>query len=93
MSQRLTLMCDGCGKEFIVDEAMDLPPYWLAVTINVADKDGLVPDQEKDDYLHFCSQECLVDFCAGEEVKDLLMLIDKVGGMRDEEKGLEEEND
>lgn len=73
---RLTLVCDICGQEFMLEESMDLPPYWLAVQIGIGDKDGFASDDEQK-YNHFCSQECFIDFAKGPEIKERLMLIDK----------------
>lgn len=87
-------MCDSCGKEFIVDEIMDMPPYWFAVTISIADKDGFVPeeDEEKEKYFHFCSQACFGDYASGQEVYEMRLMVDKQNN-KDKEEEDDDEDD
>jgi hypothetical protein len=85
MSHRLTLLCDSCGKEYMVDETMDMPPYWMAVQIAIGDKEGFVPEHERDKFIHFCSQECFADYCGSAELKERIMLVDRMEGADEEE--------
>lgn len=77
MSHRLTLLCDSCGKEWMVEEDMDIPPYWFGVQISIADKEGLVPQHEREVYTHFCGQECFKEYVSGDSMRERAALIDK----------------
>ncbi len=61
----------------MVDETMDIPGHWFAVQIAIADKDGLVPHQERDLFQHFCSQQCVVDYVKSDEVRERLCSINQ----------------
>lgn len=75
----MTIICDGCGKNWMVDETMDLPPYWIAMRAAIADKDGLVPphEREEDMDLHFCSTECASEYMLGDEFKARASMVDR----------------
>ena len=48
MSHKITIICDSCDSQFMIDETMDMPPYWLGVRLAVADGDGLVSSHERE---------------------------------------------
>lgn len=74
---RVTLICDSCEKQYIIDDAMELPPYWFSAQIVIANGDGLIPVQDRETYLHFCSQTCLADYAKGKTLKNKKLTIDK----------------
>lgn len=61
----------------MIDETMDIPSHWFAVQLAIADKDGLVPHQERDVFQHFCSQKCVVDYVKSDEVRERLCSVNK----------------
>ncbi len=73
----VTFKCDSCEKEHMIDEEMEMPPYWFGVQMAIADQDGMIPSHEREEYLHFCEQKCLFDFCIGKELKSRFLLVDK----------------
>ena len=79
MSHRVTIICDGCEKNWMVDETMDLPPYWIGLRSVIADKDGQVPPHERDETLdlHFCSKECASDYLLGNDFQDRASMVDR----------------
>lgn len=79
MSHRVTIICDNCEKNWMIDETMDLPPYWLGMRVVIADKDGLIPPHEREDVmdLHFCSKECASEYLSGEDFKARSLMVDR----------------
>ena len=79
MSHRVTIICDGCDKNWMVDETMDLPPYWIYIRSVIADKDGQVPPHEQEDSmdLHFCSRECAADYLMSDEFRARSTTVDR----------------
>lgn len=75
MAHKITIVCDSCEKEYMIESTMDLPPYWLGVQMAIADKDGVVPP--KDIFIHLCSQECMADYAASDIMKEKILLADK----------------
>ena len=91
MSHRVTFVCDSCDKQYMTDESMELPPYWFAVQVAIADKDGLVPVQERDVFQHFCTQRCAIEYTKGNQLKQRSCMVDKQ--KNDNEDSGEEEYD
>lgn len=88
-SHQVTFCCDACDTEFMIEEElMELPPGWLGMQVVIADTDGGVPDHEREVYCHFCSQDCLVEYTASNEMRQRLALAD---AGEDEDPGTEEE--
>lgn len=85
MSHRIEFVCDHCGETFTTDESMDQPPYWFGIQVVIADQSGIIPVQEREIYNHFCSQECLIYFCQGEELRMRKCTVDKKFDDEDEE--------
>ena len=83
MAHKITIICDMCETEFMIDLEMDLPPYWLGVQIAVANQDGIVPT--KDMFIHVCSQECFIEFAKSQDLKEWRMLADKPDILEGEE--------
>lgn len=77
MAHRVTFVCDGCETQFMVDESMDIPPHWLAAQIAISDKEGMVPNQERDIFLHFCKRECVMQYVSGAKLRERLCLVDR----------------
>lgn len=77
MSHSITFICDSCEKQFMIDETMEIPPHWIAVQIAIADKDGLVPSQERDVFSHFCSQECVVEYTSSDKIRERSLTVDR----------------
>jgi hypothetical protein len=79
MSHRVTIICDNCETNHMIEEEMDLPPYWIGVRMVIADKDGLVPPHERDDTLdvHFCSEECAAEYLMGSDFKSRRSMVDR----------------
>ncbi len=76
-SHQVTFRCDGCETNFMIhEESMELPPTWFGMQVVVADTDGCVPDHEREVYCHFCSQECLAEYAASDEMRQRLALVD-----------------
>ena len=82
MSYRVTIVCDNCSEEYTIDEEMDLPPYWLAIPINISNGEGIVNHES---FAHFCSLQCMAEYSSGEIMKENLMLIDKMKPDEDDE--------
>lgn len=77
-SHQVTFQCDGCGLHFTIDEDnMELPPSWLAMQIVIADSEGCVPDHEREVFCHFCSQDCLVEYTASDDMRHRLAMADR----------------
>ncbi len=71
MSHRVTIICDNCGEEYLMDAEMELPPYWLGVPISIANGEGMVNGREH--FVHLCSIQCLTEYSAGEVLKEKMM--------------------
>lgn len=86
---QVTFHCDSCGTHFTIDEeTMELPPGWLGIQVIVADTEGGIPDHEREIYSHFCSQECLIEFAAGDEMRQRLCTVDKPKPLIDNDEDL-----
>lgn len=92
MSVRSTVICDGCGQHFLLDDE-ELPPYWFAVQIVVADGDGVIPAFERETFAHFCSQDCVVEYCKGDTLREFAALADSEALEDLDEEEEEEESD
>ena len=90
MGHRITIICDVCESEYLMEEGMELPPYWLGVQIAVGDSEGEIPAQTRDLLLHFCSLDCLHNLAENSQVRARLALIDKIA--REEKKEEEDED-
>ena len=60
----------------MLSEDMEMPPYWIGVQLAIPDIDGLIPDHERDIFVHFCEQECLIEFSNSNHIKERIMLVD-----------------
>jgi len=90
-SHRVTFKCDACDTNWLIDEeSMELPPTWLGMQVVIADSDGCVPEHEREVYCHFCSQVCMVEYVASEEMRNRLALADK-GSDEIDENGFSED--
>ena len=78
MSVHNTVVCDTCGQQFMLDDDMDLPPYWFAMQIIVCDGEGSIPTRDREQFMHFCSQECLASFCSSDELRERAATIDSL---------------
>lgn len=77
IKHRVTFSCDACETEFIIDERhMDLPSGWIGLQIVVANSDGCIPEHEQEVFEHFCSQKCLTEYAASDEVRTRLAMAD-----------------
>lgn len=93
MSHRVTYICDSCEKQFIIDDIMDIPSYWIALQVAIANKDGLVHPKERDVYSHFCCQECAVEYLLSDEMKEKILTVDQLYDEFDETEDDDEEDD
>lgn len=84
MSHKITLVCDACEQEYLLNEDMEIPPYWIGAQIAAGNKDGLLTQEL---FIHVCSQKCLLEFIR-KNFRKYMALIDKIV----EEKG-EENNE
>lgn len=76
-THQVTFRCDACDTNFMIDEEqMELPPGWLGLQVVIADIEGCVPDHEREIYCHFCTQECMVEYTASDEMRQRLALAD-----------------
>lgn len=75
MTHRITIICDNCGQEYLMEQEMELPPYWMAVPISIANGEGMINGREH--FIHICSLECLADYATGDQMKEQLMTVDK----------------
>ncbi len=83
---QVTFRCDACDTNFMISEdSMELPPGWLGMQVVVADSEGCVPDHETEIYCHFCTQACLVEYTASQEMRHRLIMADKSEDPNDEE--------
>lgn len=78
MSHSITFKCDQCESNYVSDPSLDMPPYWIGTQFAIANSDGLIPEQETEVILHFCSKECLTNYIKGEDFKRRLAIIDDV---------------
>ena len=72
-----TVVCDSCETEYVLSEDMEMPPSWLGVQVIIADREGIIPMHEKENYMHFCSQDCLVDYASDKKFKERILMADK----------------
>lgn len=89
MSVRSTMICDGCGQHHILEADEDMPPYWFGLQVVVADGEGMIP-VERESFVHFCSQACVVEYCQGAHLREFAALVDQV---EDDEPSEDEEGD
>jgi len=75
MSHRVTIICDQCGEEYLMDSDMELPPYWMGIPISMANGEGLINGREH--FIHICSIECLSEYASSDAMKEKLMTVDK----------------
>lgn len=74
-SHQVTFRCDACDQNYMIEiESMELPPGWLGLQVVIADIEGCVPDQEREVYCHFCSQDCLIEYTASDDMRQRLAL-------------------
>lgn len=74
-SHEVTFRCDACDQNYMIDkESMELPPGWLGLQIVIADTEGFVPDHEQEVYCHFCTQDCLIEYTASDDMRQRLAL-------------------
>ena len=78
MGHKLTLVCDICELEYMMEDGMELPPYWIGLQLVVSDKDGYVPISVKDVFMHICSIRCLSEVSEHPQIKARRALIDKI---------------
>lgn len=74
-----TILCDACDTHYMLEasDGQDLPPSWFAVQIVIADSEGVIPMHERDVFLHFCSQECMVDYIKSDTFKERTLMADR----------------
>jgi hypothetical protein len=70
------MICDGCGQHYLLEADEDMPPYWFAMQIIVADGEGMIPINERESFVHFCSQDCVVEYCKGDSLREFAALVD-----------------
>ena len=89
MSHKITIVCDQCGTQHLLDEeSQDMPPHWIGMKLFMADWEGLVPPSERDDiYLHFCKPDCASNYMSGSDVELRLRTIDKDREEVDDDEG------
>lgn len=76
-SHEVTFYCDGCETNYLISEEMDMPPGWMGMQVLIADSDGSIPEHEREIFCHFCSQDCLIEFVASQEMRERLALADR----------------
>lgn len=79
MSFHNTVICDLCGSHYHLDNReMDAPPGWLVVKIVISDLDGLLSIEDEDDnFMHFCSQDCIAQYCKSEKLREQMIVMDQ----------------
>lgn len=77
MAHRSTFVCDNCEEQYMIVEDMDIPPRWFAVQIAIADSEGYVPVQERDIFVHFCSQRCAAEYMKSDTVRARAAMVDQ----------------
>lgn len=85
MSHRIEFTCDHCGETFTADDAMEQPPYWFGIQVVISDQSGVIPLHEREVYNHFCTQNCLLEFCQGDALRLRKCTVDKKFDEDDEE--------
>ena len=71
MSFQGTMICDSCGENHMLEPHMDIPPNWFGIRMVLADEEGSIMSfDEENDFFHFCSQKCLVEFVQSEELTE-----------------------
>ena len=79
MSYRVEFSCDSCEKIWFIDkeEDLELPPYWIATHLGIADAEGFIPEHERNSYMHFCSIDCLKEYVNSNDLKRRKCEVDK----------------
>lgn len=73
----VTFKCDSCDQNFLIEESMDLPPNWLGLQVICSNTDGIIPEHEQENFCHFCSPECLIEYTTGDELLVRLSMVDQ----------------
>ncbi len=73
----ITFVCNSCDTEHIIEEEMEMPPNWFGFQIAIANDEGVIPDEERDVYMHFCSRTCLIEYAGGQDLRERAILVDK----------------
>lgn len=70
-----TIICDGCDTHYMIniDKGEVLPPRWMAIEINIANKYGSVESEDSTVMVHFCSSECLSDYANSDALKKIIV--------------------
>lgn len=76
LKQYVTFVCDQCGQEYLIDEALEAPPEWLVVNMNIVNTEGYVNEDEREKMNHFCGVICLKEFLDSEDFKTRVILSD-----------------
>jgi len=74
----LTFVCDNCSEEHLITgEYPAIPPHWITTQTMISNKDGYIPPHEDSHpIIHFCSQECFVEYAKSQEFKERILLTD-----------------
>jgi hypothetical protein len=60
----------------MADTEIEMPPMWMGMQVMIADTEGLIPDQEREIFHHFCKLECLREFLASDSLDQRMVMID-----------------
>jgi len=60
----------------MLEDQMDMPPYWMGIQLAIANGEGMVPMNNKDTFLHFCSVECLAEY-ADQDLREMVLVVDQ----------------
>lgn len=78
MSHRITMICDQCEEHYLLNEEMDLPPYWVSMKIFISNVEGLVSESENEkDFIHFCSDKCAANYLTSTDFQNRIRTIDQ----------------
>jgi len=73
----ITFKCNCCDQEYTISSEMEMPPHWFGIQVAISDEHGLIPEHERDIFLHFCSQKCAVEHIANKEMTDRFYFVDR----------------
>jgi len=73
----VTFVCETCDTEYTVEGSMEMPPYWMGIQIVIAGNFGHIPNHEQENYQHFCSDTCIIEYLQSKDFRRRKVLVDK----------------
>jgi len=78
INHRVSFVCDWCESEYLIDEKiMEIPPSWIACHLAVSNEEGYIPEHERENFLHFCCRECLIEYISNDDFLERIFIADQ----------------